>query len=476
MLVIYTSMCAVTPTNAVSPSYFVPKQVIVTGRELAVRDVIAASGIALTRLERISLSYTTGLPSLAPFPFPPPRTDLVMDLYRIDSNSTVPATVNAIHATAAALGKLVFADPNYATGRSPAPVSADPWSVEGSPAGGSSAVGADLFDRQWAFGKGGIGLYSTLNPPVRAVPETGTRVRVGIFDTSPLGLKLATTKSVKIGWAKPVFTLVAAHPNFAATWPAPAILVDVSDHGLFAAGLVHAVAPASEIQLVRVLDKYGQGDLYTLAREIHRFISGSLPFGPTLDGAVINLSLGVHPPPNAAALGLPAEITALRAAMLAADGLKIPVVAAAGNDGNADAMQLPASYATVVGVAASNAPRGRACFSNRGDVAAPGGEGRGKSCAPAIAQCTADCAAGIVGLAMIGDPKVDTGYIYWTGTSFAAPLTSGAAALVVDQRNGSTSAGQVTEQIYGGAVAPLLPPADTTLGAGIISLRRILQP
>lgn len=475
-LLLYTSVFSVATTNAQLPSYFVPKQVIVTGRQIAVRDVVAASGVALTRLQSTSLSYTAGLPSLAPFSFPPPRTDLVMDLYRIDDSISVPAAVAAIDATATAMGKLVLADPNYATGRPPAPVSADPWSVEGSPAGASSAAGADLFDGQWAFGNRGIGLYTTLRPPVRAVAQTGDRVRVGIFDTSPLALSPGARKTVTIGWARPAFKLVATHPTLSATWLVPSKLVDVSDHGLFAAGLVHAVAPTSEIHLVRVLDNYGQGDLYTLARELHRFVSGVLPFGPALDGAVINLSLGVHPPPDAAALGLPAEITALRTAMLAADGFKILVVAAAGNDGDADAMQLPASYATVVGVAASTAPRGRSCFSNRGDVGAPGGEGSGEGCSPSVTQCTGNCTAGVVGLAMIGDPTVDTGYVYWAGTSFAAPLTSGAAALVVDQHNGTSSAAQVAQQIYHGAAPALLPPADDTLGAGIINLGRILHP
>jgi subtilisin family serine protease len=461
-----------------APVYFAPNQVIVTGREGAILNVLSVAGVALTRLERTSLGYTTGLPSVAPFPFPAPRADLVMDLYRIDDGTSVPVAVARISAAAATTHNNVRPDPNYATGRPPAPVSADPWSVEGSPAGGSAAAGADLFRQQWAFRERGIGLYTTGGTSlVRSVPFTGEGVRVGIFDTSPFVLandKVPETRT--IDWIDPQLVLEVAHPQFTATWPPPTSLIDARDHGLFAAGLVHGVAPESDITLTRVLNNYGQGDLYTLGRELHRFISDTVELGSTIDGAVINLSLGVHPPPNAAALGLPAEITALTTAMLAADGFGVVVVAAAGNDGDTAAMQLPASYSTVIGVAASSALRGRGCFSNRGDVGAPGGDGSAPGCTPAIEQCTRDCAAGVISLAAIDDPKSDTGYAYWAGTSFAAPIASGAAALAIDQHNGATDPTQVAGQLYAGALPPNLPPADDTLGAGIINLKQMLLP
>jgi subtilisin family serine protease len=461
-----------------APVYFAPNQVIVTGREGAIRDVLAVAGLALTRLERASLSYTTGLPSAAPFPFPPPRADLVMDLYRIDDGTSVPLAISAINAAVAATGMLVRPDPNYATGRPPAAVSADPWSVEGSPAGASAAAGAELFHQQWAFDRRGIGLYrSSIGTPVRSVPYTGDGVRIGIFDTSPFTVETDTvTTDLMIDWADPPLALEVAHPHFTTTWPPPTKPIDVSDHGLFAAGLAHGVAPHSDIRLVRVLNDGGQGDLYTLSRELHRFISDTIALDASIAGAVINLSLGVHPPPNAAALGLPAQISALATAMLAADGFGMIVVAAAGNDGNTDAMQLPASYPTVIGVAASSAQRGRGCFSNRGDVGAPGGDGRASDCLPAIEQCTGDCAAGIIGLAMIDDPAMDTGYVYWTGTSFAAPLASGALALAIEQQDGTAAPAQLANQLYAGALPPNLPLSDDTLGAGIINFKQMLLP
>ncbi|HEU5099285.1 MAG TPA: S8 family serine peptidase, partial [Roseiflexaceae bacterium] len=455
-----------------APVYYAPNQVIVTGREGAIRDVLAVAGLALTRLERASLGYTTGLPSAAPFPFPPPRADLVMDLYRIDDGTAVPLAIDTINAAVAATGKLVRSDPNYATGRPPATVSADPWSVEGSPAG------AELFHQQWAFDTRGIGLYRTsVGALTRSVPFTGDGVRIGIFDTSPFTVETDTmTTSLAIAWADPPLALEVAHPHFTTRWPPPSKPTDVRDHGLFAAGLAHAVAPQSDIMLTRVLNDDGQGDLYTLSRELHRFISDTIELDASITGSVINLSLGVHPPPDAAALGLPAEIAALATAMLAADGFGIVVVAAAGNDGNVDAMQLPASYPKVIGVAASSAQRGRGCFSNRGDIGAPGGDGRASDCLPAIERCTDDCAAGVISLAMIHDPSRDTGYLYWSGTSFAAPLASGAAALAIEQHKGAATPAQVAVQLYTSALPPNLPRSDDTLGAGIINLKQMLLP
>jgi subtilisin family serine protease len=279
-----------------------------------------------------------------------------------------------------------------------------------------------------------------------------------------------------IDWISPTLQLMVNHPAPAAQLDPPNPQIDVRDHGLFVAGLIHAVAPQSSISLTRVLNEYGQGDLYTLSREVHKFISDTVDLGPAFSGAVINLSLGVHPPPNAAALNLPAEIVSLQTALLAADGFRLVVVAAAGNDANVEQMQIPASYASVIGVAASSAQRGRGCFSNRGDLAAPGGDGSAPGCTPTVDDCVAICAVALVSLAAIDNPATDTGYAYWTGSSFAAPLASGVAALLLAAHDGALTPKQAAQRIYAGVLPPNLPPDDDTLGAGIINLRRTLLP
>jgi subtilisin family serine protease len=191
------------------------------------------------------------------------------------------------------------------------------------------------------------------------------------------------------------------------------VMTDISDHGLFVAGLIHAVAPDSELQLYPVLDQYGCGNLYTLITRLHTFISQAEVDRQNgrLNGAVINLSLGVLKPKNTDVIGMPTvpvelqqtqtsagsvaqqldeaydllkidDIKSLAMTMQVAYQQGIVVVAAAGNDSWRDEYQsqprppqYPAAYPFVIGVAGSNANRQRSCFSNWGDVSAPAGDG-----------------------------------------------------------------------------------------------------
>jgi subtilisin family serine protease len=128
-------------------------------------------------------------------------------------------------------------------------------------------------------------------------------------------------------------------------------------------------------------------------------------------------------------------------------GRGILVAAAAGNDSWAlpisqlKPAQLPARDELVVGVQASNIGGGRACFSNRGDIAAPG--------------------CGLLSLAIPHPPKNPFGYVYWAGTSFAAALVSGLAALLSEVT--PWNPGALTSQMHGDAT----PSGDITLPGGI---------
>jgi subtilisin family serine protease len=379
----------------------------------------------------------------------------------------------------------VRAEPNYVAGRDPerdpASVKGNPWSVGGSPwsVGGSSAASdtsaAASFLDQWAFGPAGVGLFDGVGEKrMRTVTPDGTDVQVAIFDTSPF-----TASGLKtIDWITPTLKLDVLHPTLwsSTKLPVPSPAVVESDHGLFVAGIIHALAPASEIRLVRVLDQYGQGDLFTLCNALHDFIRGQVLLGRR---GVINLSLGIFPPPNAVAQGLPKELSALETAILAAEGAGITVAAASGNQAASvlplPAQQLPAGYDTVIGVAGSTSGRGRSCFSNPGDLAAPGGDGLTPGCTPKLDNCEGSCDLAIISLTATKASPGD-GYVYWLGTSFAAPFASGAAALLLDQADGKIAPGEVRARIAAGATRPNLPTSDTSLGAGIISLTQVLYP
>jgi subtilisin family serine protease len=196
-------------------------------------------------------------------------------------------------------------------------------------------------------------------------------------------------------------------------------------HGTHVAGLVALAAPAAQIMPLRVLDAQGQGNAWVLAEAmLHAVDPDRNP--ATNDGAqVINMSLGstnrtelFNSIAQLSACSLPAPAdpentytdpgyNADRERCNAFGGAV--VIAAAGNDASKDVRQYPAAEGAygLLPVTASNAQRRLAPFANFGswvDIAAPGD--------------------GITS-AMVGG-----GWATWSGTSMAAPLASGVAALL----------------------------------------------
>ena len=185
-------------------------------------------------------------------------------------------------------------------------------------------------------------------------------------------------------------------------------------HGTHVAGLVALAAPDARIMPLRVLDADGVGDVWRLAKALVYALD---PDGnpATDDGAtVINLSLSMVkrssllrdvlraatcPRNDAPSNELPCILSGGRGAV---------VVIAAGNNGNSTA-QYPAgdSIAGSLAVGASTQADQVAAFSNYGSwvaVAAPGEN--------------------------ILSTVPGGGYGTWSGTSMAAPLVAGEAALI----------------------------------------------
>ena len=160
------------------------------------------------------------------------------------------------------------------------------------------------------------------------------------------------------------------------------------------------------------------------------------------------MSLVVRTPPGEANFGLTTDLLSLNTILEVANCLDAVAVSASGNSSGGVQIPLPASYpgemSGVIAIAANNDRMERACFSNCGDVAAPGGDGRSLAagdadCKPRVEECVdAACAAVLIGPAIQVpfDNEANTHYILWSGTSFAAPLASGLAALVVQAGSG----------------------------------------
>ena len=209
-------------------------------------------------------------------------------------------------------------------------------------------------------------------------------------------------------------------------------------HGTHVAGLVALAAPAARIMPVRVLDAQGVGNAWVLGEALLWAVD---PDGnpDTDDGAhVINLSLGSLA--RTRILGALANIAACNPAVdgdpvldrsdpgyadderRCAQRAGAVVVAAAGNDASDRVREYPAAERVYgsIGVGAINAAAETASFSNFGsrvDIGAPGD------------GITSTLPGGLYGT--------------WSGTSMAAPLVAGTAALVRARSPGLTARGVV---------------------------------
>jgi len=199
-------------------------------------------------------------------------------------------------------------------------------------------------------------------------------------------------------------------------------------HGTLVSGLIHAIAPRALIMPLKVFDASGRGTSFRIAKAI---------VYATANGArVINMSFSLE---TFSPLVDDALDYAARQNMV--------LVASIGNNNSKVDRNYPASSSKVVGVAATDLNDRKAVFSNYGpaaDVAAPG---------------EALISAYPAGL-----------YALWSGTSAAAALVSGEAALLLSRKE--LKADDVTKRILDG-VDRLRDRYD--LGKGRINLKSALH-
>jgi hypothetical protein len=380
------------------------------------------------------------------------RDELVIRIYHLRGRLAVEDVVEQLRTMPSVQDAGIYAEPNYLTNGSRG-------CIEGGPAGaGVPGGGQAAFWLQWAFGDAGIDLDSL------GAQAPGQDIRVAVFDTSPF----IAPGGWRIPWIHPFLDLCVSHPEPLVYTMPEEPGDDYSDHGLFVSSLVHAMAPLSDIHLIRVLNEHNLGDVGTLVRALDSFVRAEIRRSSTLARTVLNLSLGLDGDPGGQGSWLlrmreyirelDASRNFVRADSVAGD---LPVVcleetldlarqggativAAAGNESNASpppegpdilGPEIPASYPFVIGVAAHNIEDRRSSFSNAGDIAAPGGHGP-----PDDPPLDADgnirnACDWLVGLSMRSAPI--GGYMYWMGTSFATPLVAGRAARILGSGGGS---------------------------------------
>ena len=497
---------------------------ILTGRPTEVDEVIRLVGVPelnLTPIDSIVPGEWIGQNLLALVPALKAFEDIEIRLYNLEGDTTeqfVWQTIQKIYKIAADKGWIIFADPNLIT-------------VAPSTGGGSGgAVGGPLdklgkkgtqdeFIQHWAFSAQGIGLEDGKSS--RLVPAvTGKDVQVFIFDSLDRRieneilldpqLRIDSTMSSKpeIRREYPPDTLKLTISSPAARYHRDHFIrrpvrilssnndkLDVDEHGLFVAGILHRVAPECSIHLVDVLNREGRGESYGLIKALYLLVeqaatSSENSTSPPLEGVVVNLSLGttlseyyvnqkiheslkdlrkaayISPSTNHFLLSLLDDmvnhnyyIGSLRLIIKLLYELGAILVAAAGNDSDKVVgerlKQIPATYPEVIAVAASTFDGKKANFSNLGDIMAPGG---GKPM-PDVKSPSFDYEA------LQGDeykqcsvmsivPKIqsdDSGFAYWRGTSFSTPFVSGLIALMVQKlkaRNGSLHPNHLRELLF----------------------------
>jgi subtilisin family serine protease len=189
-------------------------------------------------------------------------------------------------------------------------------------------------------------------------------------------------------------------------------------HGTHVSGLVRLVAPSSKILALRVLNSDGQGNAYTVASAIE--------YAANHGARVITLSIR-----------LTTKSLAVERAIQYAKSKGAILVIAAGNSGT---VEYPAGDPRVWAVAALNDEGRAAWFTSAfsGVVLSAPGEN-------------------------ILSAYWDGGYAVWSGTSMAAPLVAGSAALVLARNPGMTEA-QVLFRLQ--TTARPIPGDPEGMGAG----------
>lgn len=256
-----------------------------------------------------------------------------------------------------------------------------------------------------------------------------------------------------------------SHPDSAGIYGHDYVMFD---HGLFAAGIVHAIAPETSIHLVQVLNDWGVGTLETIVRGLELLATEQnghplvvnlslmldIPLAEHLDHRQLPSQfadwhwfrdwLGAHPR-FVERSGRP-----LRRVCEALQSRGVLVVAAAGNDGEMGIRppaRMPAALDTVVGVGAlqknSDHP---ASYSNISDKDGSGIATFGGNQDIGGAAHGGDGMLGLYVGPLPGTTHPNTsGWAWWAGTSFATPVVTAALALL---RSSGKSPAEALDVLY----------------------------
>lgn len=248
----------------------------------------------------------------------------------------------------------------------------------------------------------------------------------------------------------------------------------MADHGLFVAGIIWSIAPSARLRLIQVLNDYGVGYLEGITaalRDLADDRARRRAAGESVPPLILNMSLTIATPlpggpgrlnraprPAHPIDGLeewrvtqddasPARellSKALESVCISLQHKDVLIVASAGNDGEPGkrfGARNPAAYNSVLGVGAlvrdSGAPSGYAMafYSNKSDKPLSAGIATFGGDADPVTHDTRP-GSGVLGVYTGEFPQPgalpnQNGWAWWAGTSFAAPVVTGALAALL---------------------------------------------
>lgn len=343
---------------------------------------------------------------------------------------------------------VVFAEPDWIVRAAEAPIATQATGAQIALPEAPYAVGDSLYTEQWYLQR--IGMSRGWAIAQQAGVGTRDPIRVSILDTG-------------VDYNHPDLEgRLLQGRNYITPLPGNTPAVDDNGHGTHVTGLIGALvnnngdgmagaALAVMLEPVKVLGANYGGTVSTLAQAI-RDISGTDI--PGTSAKIINLSLELASNVDST------QINVLRSAIDYAVGQGALVIAAAGNCTTSGCpVRYPAAFANVLAVGATTYDDIPAYYTPTGseiDLAAPGGASG--------ASILSTWARQVVDKCKVGRREVDGGYYCPAdGTSMAAALTTGVAALVWSM-NPELSADQVRDILVESA-APLNALANQ-VGAG----------
>jgi len=266
-----------------------------------------------------------------------------------------------------------------------------------------------------------------LGPLPEADLDAGSGVKVAVIDT---GLYRPATESAPtvlggvIGEDDWLYEVTPGPEE-----DLPGYLLEAGGHGTFVAGLVRRVAPGAEVFVFNAGTPDGFGDLGLLLSKLTQAFD--------LGCDVINISMGTYTLDDQPLAAFDTALARLRSE----SGRDVAVVASAGNDG-IERKGWPAASDGVIGVASLDDEGNLSAFSNRGPwlkAAAPG-EKLASVFVPGVEQAGTDpdlrpeswrdhFRGSASRCADEGEPVGQ--WAEWSGTSFAAPLVTGALAVEI---------------------------------------------